>query len=93
MLLGYTEGVEVEYHVGINFEVKQGELVIIDEADCFIFNQSEEFVKLIKETACICFTATPDNKDPVGVEAKLLKAFDISKFNYIIGNEGEEEEK
>ena len=63
LFLGYTEGAEVEYHVGINFEVKAGELLIIDEADCFIFNQPEQFMKLIKECACICFTATPDNKD------------------------------
>jgi hypothetical protein len=41
VLLDYTEGVEYEYHVGIGFEVKAGELLIIDEADCFIFSQSE----------------------------------------------------
>ena len=41
LFLGYTDGIEVEYHVGIEFEVKAGELLIIDEADCFIFNQSE----------------------------------------------------
>jgi hypothetical protein len=61
LLLGYTEGIEYEYHVGIAFDVKPGELLIIDEADCFMFKQSEQFMKLIKESACICFTATPDN--------------------------------
>jgi hypothetical protein len=41
LFLGYTDGVEVEYHVGIDFEVKAGELLIIDEADCFIFNHPD----------------------------------------------------
>lgn len=67
-------------------------MVIIDEADCFIFNSPDDFMKLVKESACVCFTATPDNKDPSGVEARLLKAFGLTKYNYMIGD-GEEEEK
>ena len=49
-------------------------------------------MKLIKESACVCFTATPDNKDPSGIETKLVKAFGITKFNYMIGGDNEEEE-
>jgi hypothetical protein len=93
LLLGYEEGQEVEYRVGIDFEAKEGELVIIDEADCFIFNSPDNFIKLVKESACICFTATPDNKDPDGVEARLLSTFGIAKYNYFIGNSEEEEKQ
>jgi hypothetical protein len=27
----------LEYHVGINFAVNENEVVLVDEADCFIF--------------------------------------------------------
>lgn len=50
-------------------------------------------MKLIKDTACICFTATPDNKDPDGVEARLLKAFGITKFNYLFANDEKEDKQ
>jgi hypothetical protein len=50
-------------------------------------------MKLIKECACVCFTATPDNKDLQGVEAKLVKVFGITKFNYMVGRENEEDEE
>lgn len=79
--------------MGIDFEVHAGELVIVDEADCFFFGSPDNFMKLVKETACICFTATPDNKDPNGVEARLLRTFGITKFNYMIGNDEEEEKQ
>lgn len=49
-------------------------------------------MELIKESACVCFTATPDNKDPSGLEAKLVKTFGITKFNYMVGGENEDED-
>jgi hypothetical protein len=93
LLLGYSEGHEIEYHLGIDFEVAIGELIIIDEADCFIFNSPDLFMKLVRENACICFTATPDNNDVNGVEARLLDAFGLARFNYILDGNIEDEEK
>jgi hypothetical protein len=71
LFLDFNDGIDFEYHVGIDFKPASGDLIIIDEADCFIFNNSEAFFNLIKENACICFTATPDNKDLNGVETRL----------------------
>lgn len=33
----FSIGDVVQYHVGIDFEVGENELVLVDEADCFIF--------------------------------------------------------
>ena len=39
ILLGYEES-QVEYHLGCNFKPGNGDLVIIDEADAVMFNDS-----------------------------------------------------
>jgi hypothetical protein len=51
----------IEYHVGVDFAVAEGELVIIDEADALLYNAPEKFRDFIAANACICFTATPDD--------------------------------
>jgi hypothetical protein len=37
LMFGYTIGEEVQYHVGLDFVVEETELILVDEADCFIF--------------------------------------------------------
>lgn len=46
------------YHVGYEFEPEQGDLVIIDEADTFMFENPCKFQQFIAKIPCICFTAT-----------------------------------
>jgi hypothetical protein len=60
---------KIEYHVGIDFKPVEKEVIIIDEADCFILDKPVAFLELISANACICFTATPSNNDPRGSEA------------------------
>ena len=74
ILLSFDES-KIEYHVGLDFKLVEGELVIVDEADTFIFSNTDKFSALISECACVCFTATPDNCDPKGAEAKVVAAF------------------
>jgi len=63
---------QVEYHIDLNFQVNDGELVIIDEADFLIYDDPEKFRDFAAKCACICFTATPDDQDPLGMEIKVL---------------------
>src|SRR5687768_5916964 len=58
----------VEYHIGTNFAYQPGEILLIDEADEFIFNSPSEFLSKIQPSCCICLTATPHNQKTKGIE-------------------------
>lgn len=81
ILLDCTD--KIHYHVGCDFQTTVSDLVIIDESDTATFNAPEQFIKLIDGRACICFTATPDNCDGNGVEAKVIAALKLEVFNYL----------
>jgi hypothetical protein len=51
----------VEYHIGLDFEVKPSDVILIDESDQVILSNHSKFEKKIKQNRCICVTATPDN--------------------------------
>jgi hypothetical protein len=78
---------KVHYHVGTEFPALEGELIIVDESDTATFNSPENFAKRIDGRACICFTATPDNCDSNGVEAKVVNALQLKVFQYVLGAE------
>ncbi|CDW74140.1 UNKNOWN [Stylonychia lemnae] len=69
-LLGYDE-TWIQYHADSNFTPAKGELVILDEADEFMLNMIEEFIKLLNQYACLGFIATLDNCDANGAVAKM----------------------
>jgi hypothetical protein len=54
--------------------VLDGELVIIDESDATMYEDPVKFREFVAKCACICFTATPDDQDPKGVDTMVLKA-------------------
>jgi hypothetical protein len=68
---------KINYHIGCNFDTQEGDLVIVDESDTATFNTPDNFIKLTNDRACICFTATPDNCDGKGVEAKMISALKL----------------
>lgn len=47
-----------------------------------MFESPENFAKLINGCACICFTATPDNCDSKGAEAKVVSSLHFKVFHY-----------
>jgi hypothetical protein len=66
--------VQVEYHVGYaNIEPREDELVVIDEADVLIYVDPEAFRAFIAKCACLCFTATPDDRGR-GIDKDVLGA-------------------
>lgn len=85
-MLGYDES-QIQYHENCNFTALESELVIVDEADCFMFNDPTGFKSFISKTCCLCFTATPDNQDPEGIEAKILNSLEFKRFHYSLDNE------
>lgn len=66
-------GEQIEYRTNIDFQPKEKQLIIIDESDAIIFRDPIKFKELIVKSACICFTATPDNQDKEGTEYTVLK--------------------
>jgi replication-associated recombination protein RarA len=52
----------------LDFECSEDELILVDEADQYIFNQDQLFMTLIENRSCICVTATPTNKDSEDAE-------------------------
>lgn len=67
-LLSYQS--KISYKVGCDFTPTKKDLVIFDEADIFMFNFTEPFIKLVNECACLCFTDTPDNCDKMEQKQK-----------------------
>jgi hypothetical protein len=60
LFLFVTEGDDmVSYHVGIDFKPIDNAVIIVDEADYFMFEDPPKFKLFVKDSACICFTATP----------------------------------
>lgn len=86
LILGYSEE-QIEYHVGIDFECSEGDLILVDEADTFMLNQTEKFSIFINDNGCVCFTATPDNSDTKGAEANLIATLDFKRIKYMINND------
>lgn len=82
-LLG-IEGTAVKYHVGINFVPEPNSLIIFDEADVYMLGDPEKFAEMINGCLCLCFTATPDNKDPKGAERLVVDTLQFSRYNYVI---------
>jgi hypothetical protein len=81
-LLDATEA--VSYQAGLDFVPKSNSLIIFDEADAFIFRDPVKFEALISGCFCICFTATPDNCDPNGVQRGVVEALHFSVFSYVL---------
>ncbi|CDW90326.1 UNKNOWN [Stylonychia lemnae] len=90
-LLGYDE-TWIQYHADCNFTPAKGELFILDEADAFMLNMIEEFIKLLNQYACQGVIATPDICDVKWSSSQEEKPAYIKKFqvsdpvlvNYIV---------
>jgi hypothetical protein len=50
-----------------------------------MFEEPKAFAKFLIGTFCVCFTATPSNCDPQGVETEVIRALGFKQYDYIIG--------
>ena len=83
LLLSYDSD-KIQYHTGFDFQVGLNELVIVDEADALMFNDPIKFQQFTSDCACICFTATPDNQQAKGLEARVVTSMKFEKFYYVL---------
>jgi len=47
-----------------------------------MFKDPSAFKRFAAEACCLCFTATPDDQDAKGVEAKVVAALEFTRFSY-----------
>ena len=49
-----------------------------------MYEDPVKFREFVAKCACICFTATPDDQDPKGVDTMVLKAMSFQQFFYVL---------
>ena len=74
-------GDRVHFQVGLDFAPKPEDVIVVDEADYFIFSDLTVFLDKIKYNPTICFTATIDNDDKQGVERSLIQAWKFQLYD------------
>ena len=57
--------------------------MIVDEADCIMYDNPSMFHSFIQGNCCIAFTATPDDGDAESVESTILDHMSFKRFDYI----------
>ena len=72
----------MEYVDGINFKPKAKSVVIVDEADFFMFGEPQKFKTFASKQPTICFTATPPEGDADDLERKTYDQLALKSFNY-----------
>ena len=76
---GVNEG-KVNYRKDLNHKCKPGELIIVDEADYFMFNKPEAFFKYVREAeAIVCMTATGSDRNWLD---KFILSESLRTFSY-----------
>ena len=78
ILSGFKE--EVVYHENITFTVEEGELVIFDEADEYIYDNLKAFLDFIKKNLCVCLTTTSGGSDQEVAERIILEHIGLKIF-------------
>lgn len=82
-LLGITDQ-QVCYHSSLEFELNEGDFVIIDEADDVIFNQPVQFIEKFAQCRYLGFTAT-NAANPV--EEGLMESLKLKAYSYMLNND------
>jgi ABC-type uncharacterized transport system involved in gliding motility auxiliary subunit len=84
LFLFVTEGEHmISYHVGIDFAPIDNALIIVDEADYFVFEDPPKFKLFVQNSPCICLTATPANST---VEEKVAAELKFEQYSYSLND-------
>ena len=71
----------VAYHEDIEFSIGNGELVIFDEADEYIYGSTQQFLDFVKEHRAICMTATRGGTAQDHSEKMILQHIGLQIFD------------
>ena len=81
-------GDRVVYHESIGFaadaEGVEGELIVFDEADEYIYDDPKAFLAFIGERMCVCLTATSGGIDQEAAEKTILKHIGLKLFENVL---------
>ena len=69
---------QVIYHKNIDFQVEEEQLVIFDEADEYIYGQTQRFLDFLGSNKTICLTATCGGSNPT--EQYILEHIGLKQF-------------
>lgn len=69
---------QVIYHKDIDFQVEEEQLVIFDEADEYIYGQTQRFLDFLGTNKTICLTATCGGSNPT--EQYILEHIGLKQF-------------
>ena len=69
---------QVIYHKDIDFQVEEEQLVIFDEADEYIYDQTQRFLDFLGTNKTICLTATCGGSNPT--EQYILEHIGLKQF-------------
>ena len=78
---------KVAYHDDIAFTAEEGELIIFDEADEYIYDDPTAFVGFIKKHLCVCLTATSGGNDQEVAERTVLEHIGLKVFENALFSE------
>ena len=67
----------VQTHTSMDFEKRERDLLLIDEADDLLYSNPKEFLEKVKDNTFILFTAT--SSDTKNYEESILKMFGVLK--------------
>ena len=73
---------DIQYHCKLDFAVEDGELVVFDEADLWIFNHPTAFGKFITGKPAICLTATSGVTGEAKLENRILETLGLKTFDH-----------
>ena len=69
-LAGYESS--VQYHDTTRFEIRAGDVVLVDEADHFAFSEPTHFNVLLERLPTVCFTGTSPDAQLNTLEHEVL---------------------
>ena len=79
---------KIVYHSDLSFHVKKSHMVIIDEADCFVFQEMAMLKKLMQKCTIICLTASTPDQNESELEAQIFAAMNLKCFSFERPNKG-----
>ena len=79
-LAGYESS--VEYHRTTRFEIRAGDVVLVDEADHFAFSEPAAFAGLLGRLPTVCFTGTSPDAHLNKLEHSVLLKMNLASYTY-----------
>ena len=71
----------VQHHVGLDFTPRNGDFIIIDEADSFIYDDLKRFTAFSKRAKIVCLTGLVHERGTHSAEGEVIRHLDVKVFD------------